>query len=123
MSSGVLEEEDVKVIFERLQQGERGAVIARDFAVSQQSVSAIKHGKVWGHVTGLSEPKVRAPRDRVTYSTLTEAQVLEINRRLKSGSRKQDLAELFDVSYSTIHAIEKGRAWGWLTGNKRNKEA
>ena len=77
----------------------------------------------WGHVTGLSEPKVRDPRDRVTYSTLTEAQVLEINRRLKSGSRKQDLAELFDVSYSTIHAIEKGRAWGWLTGNKRNKEA
>ena len=52
MSGPVLEPEDVLVINERLQRGEMGAVIARDFAVAQQSVSAIKTGKTWGRVTG-----------------------------------------------------------------------
>lgn len=48
----VLTREDVEIINERLKNGEQGAVIARDFAVSQQSVSAIKTGATWSHVTG-----------------------------------------------------------------------
>lgn len=52
MSSKVLTREDVEVINLRLQEGEKGAVIARDFAVSQQSISAIKTGESWGWLTG-----------------------------------------------------------------------
>lgn len=48
----MLTPEDVRIINERLQQGEKGAVIARDFAVSQQSVSAIKTGETWNWLTG-----------------------------------------------------------------------
>lgn len=55
MSNGVLTPEDVEVINERLQRGEKGAVIARDFAVSQQSISAIKTGDAWNWLTGNKE--------------------------------------------------------------------
>ena len=74
MSQKVLEAEDVEVIYSRLCNGDRGARIAEDFAISQQSVSAIKCGKSWGHVTGLGEPL--NPRNRVTRAILTEIQVL-----------------------------------------------
>lgn len=52
MSAHVLTAEDVLVINERLQEGEKGAVIARDFAISQQSVSSIKTGETWNWLTG-----------------------------------------------------------------------
>lgn len=48
----VLTAEDVEVINERLQNGEKGAAIARDFAVSQQSISSIKTGETWNWLTG-----------------------------------------------------------------------
>lgn len=110
----VLDEEDVMVIFQRLQDGERGAVIARDFAISQQSVSAIKTGKVWGHVTGLGEPL--DPRSRITNSKLTEADVLVIDSRLRAGESVTPIAADYGVCYQTVRDIKLGISWAWLTG-------
>lgn len=116
MTYAVLEAEDVEVIYARLLKGERGARIAQDFAISQQSVSAIKCGKAWGHVTGLGEPL--DPRAHITRAILTEEQVLEIDAALKAGTATQrELAQRYGVSDSTIFGIKTGQAWQWLTGN------
>lgn len=116
MSQKVLEAEDVEVIYSRLCKGDRGARIAEDFAISQQSVSAIKCGKSWGHVTGLGEPL--NPRNRVTRAILTEIQVLAIDAALKDGKATQrDLARRYGVSDATIFGIKTGQTWQWLTGN------
>lgn len=116
MGARVLEHEDVEVIWERLCAGERGARIARDFATSQQSISAIKCGKAWGHVTGLGEPL--DPRNRVTRAILSEEQVLEIDGALKAGTATQrELARRYGVSDATIFGIKTGQTWQWLTGN------
>jgi uncharacterized protein (DUF433 family) len=113
----VLEEEDVKVIFQRLQEGEKGAAIARDFAISQQSISAIKTGKSWGHVTGLGDPP--DPRSRIVNSKLTEEQVLDIDSRLKAGEPIKTIAARYGVCYGTVREIKLGLSWAWLTGRQQ----
>jgi transposase-like protein len=48
----VLIYEDVRAIDQALREGVRGTVIAKEFGVSDRTVSAIKLGRNWGHVTG-----------------------------------------------------------------------
>lgn len=118
MTHAVLEAEDVEIIYARLLKGDRGVKIAQDFAVSQQSISAIKTGKVWGHVTGLGEPL--DPRAHITRALLAEEQVKEIDAALKAGTATQrELAQRYGVSDSTIYGIKTGLNWQWLTGNGR----
>lgn len=118
---GVLSKEDVLVINERLLAKERGAAIARDFEVSQQSISAIKTGESWGHVTGRGTKQPASPERMNTKSAvLTVAQVREIADRLDGGARQTVLAEEYNVSTQTIYSIKSGLAWGWLTGREYN---
>lgn len=47
-------------------------------------------------------------------SKLTEMQVREI-RRLRSTCTQVELAERFNVSTTTIGAVQRGRTWAWLS--------
>lgn len=51
--SAKLSETQLRDIFARIQDGEGLSEIARDFAISRPTISAIKHGRLWRHVTGL----------------------------------------------------------------------
>lgn len=120
MTGTELTREDVEIIYARLQSGERGAAIARDFAVSQQAVSAIRTGENWGHVTGL---KPGDPRAHTHRGTLTRDQVLAVDQLLKEGVEVTVLARSFGVTYQTIYAIRLGTSWAWLTGRPVLKPA
>jgi hypothetical protein len=125
MSGHVLTVEDVVVIHERLSKGHKGADIARDFAVSQQSVSAIRTGESWGEVTGLAQGDTRPHSDR---GILSRADVLAVDALLKEGVEVAVLARIYGVSYQTIYAIRMGTSWAWLTGRaqlqqKKGKKA
>lgn len=50
-SSAILNEKEVKEILVRLRNGESNVSIAKDYAVSDKTVSNIKHGRKWKHVT------------------------------------------------------------------------
>ncbi|MGZ4659640.1 MAG: hypothetical protein ACXVYB_00005 [Arthrobacter sp.] len=113
MSNAKLNAEDVLAIHERLLTGEPGSDIARDFAVSQQTVSAIRSGKSWGHVTGLN-PK--DPREHNRRGVLTREQVLAISDSLRNNGRAYRLAKEYGVSPNTIYQIKVGQTWAWLTG-------
>lgn len=52
VNSARLTEEQVKVILQRLAQGERQVDIAADFGVGKALISRIATGKTWQHVTG-----------------------------------------------------------------------
>jgi len=112
--SGVLEREDVEVIHERLNAGERSTTIARDFCVSQQTISAIKRGQLWGHVTG-RERLVKNPRPG--YS-LTEEQVRAIDKDLRRGVSCRRVAEQYHLTYTVIYNIKIGKTWGHVTGRQ-----
>lgn len=54
--------------------------------------------------------------DRLSYSKLSESEVLEINSMLLLGVKNVEIAKKFGVRHSTISAIKKGDNWAWLTG-------
>jgi hypothetical protein len=109
----VLTAEDVEVIHERLVNGEKGVDIARDFAVSQQTVSSIRTGESWGYATGVNPD---APRPNTDRGSLRRDDVRAIDQLLKEGVEVAVLARSYGVSYQTIYAIRMGRTWSWLTG-------
>lgn len=113
MSNAKLNEADVRAINDRLNAGDRATAIARDFVISQQSVSAIKNGKAWGHVTGRS---TKDPREHKNRGVLNREQVLAIDAALKEGVRPSHLAEQYGVSHNTIYQLRLGQTWAWLTG-------
>ncbi len=45
------------------------------------------------------------------HAKLTDDQVLEIRRRIKSGEKQKDIASWFGVSQPTISEIKSGTAW------------
>lgn len=49
-------------------------------------------------------------------SKLTEADVIEVHRRLARGDRQVDIASRFGVSKSLVHLIKNGRLWGHIVG-------
>jgi hypothetical protein len=116
MSNTVLIPEDVLAIMERLDAGDSGVEISRDFAVSQQTVSSIKTGECWGHVTGLAP---RNPGEHTNRGKLTRSEVMEIDAGLREGVRPVELARRYGVSHCTIYQLRLGQTWAWLTGRPR----
>jgi hypothetical protein len=47
---------------------------------------------------------------------LTEAQVLEIDRRLRLGERHGAIIKATGATITQVKNISAGRTWGWLTG-------
>lgn len=112
MISVPLIEEDVLAIFDRIKAGDKNVDIARDFAVSEQTISGIKNGQTWSRVTGIEyKPRKRAPRN-----VLSEEQVLEVDAELKRGIPVNELAKRLGVTRSVIYNISIGKTWGRLTG-------
>jgi hypothetical protein len=113
MAETALTEDDVRYIYAALQDGESQVLLARDFDVTQQSISAINTGKAWGHVTG--KVFVSNPRRKLTVDD-----VLAIDAGLRAGVRNQQLADEFEISNQLVSNIRRGRDWTWVTGRTPN---
>jgi DNA-binding XRE family transcriptional regulator len=111
----VLTEDDVRFIYQALRDGESQVLLARDFDVTQQSISAINTGKAWAHVTG----QVFVPTSK---RKLTVDDVLAIDAGIRAGIKNQQLADEFDVSNQIISNIRRGRDWTWVTGRIPNRK-
>jgi hypothetical protein len=84
--------------------------------MSPKTVCAIRVGRTWSHVTGITYEKGRTSTcPSIVAKKLKEDEVLNITELL---SRYNDayLADKFDASPSTISAIRSGRRWSYVTG-------
>ena len=111
----ILTPEDVMDIFERCQEGEKQSAIAKDYVISQATVSGIKLGVYWNDVTGM-------PRRR----RLTENQErsLEIyNAYWVEKLPVKEIALRFGVSKNTVYDIRNGTTAARLTGHPTRKAA
>lgn len=113
MSHKILTAEDVLTIQARLDAGESGSSIARDFGVSPQAVSSIKTGECWGTVTGKS---ARIPGEHANRGKLSREDVLAIDAGLRAGVPAAQLARDFGIAPSTVYLLRLGKTWAWLTG-------
>jgi hypothetical protein len=107
----VLTPEDALDIYERVCAGEKQSDIARDHVISQATVSGIKRGYHWNHVTGL-------PRSR----PLTERQqrTLEIySAYWEQKLPPAQIAATFGLTKTSVYNILKGRTGARLTGHPK----
>jgi hypothetical protein len=97
---------------------ERSLILAQTYGVAECTITDIKYGRTWNHITGAP------PYDGVRRSSgipganhhaarLTDEKAVEI---YKSKERTTDLARKYNVSLGTISDIRNGRGWNHATG-------
>jgi len=125
-TSSKLTEQQVAVIKERLVQGENLKDIADDFGVCFQSISLIKHGKTWRHVSGpeLSKDEWRELWHSKSLGERNPAAVLGVNdvqmirMRLAAGEIAPSIARDYGVVNQTIYNIKHRITWSHLEAPK-----
>ena len=47
--------------------------------------------------------------------------MIEVVKKYKKGKTCTELSKEYNVSWSCINNIVKGKSWGWITKEERNK--
>jgi len=103
-------------IVRRCEAGERYTIVARDFPVRSHQVSRIMRGECWTHVTEIEGQTRHLRGEAAPGAKLTEADVLEIVRRYRSGETQTSIARDFPVQQSQVSKIVRGKKWAHVTG-------
>lgn len=101
-----IDEKQVIEIIKLVRAGTPQYQIAEQFNISQSTVSAIEHGKLWKHLTnGLSISR----RINKGSSKLTSNDLGKIRMSIKEGIPLKIIAEQFGVGYKTVNRIKKNQ--------------
>lgn len=103
-----LQAEQVMEIRRRLREGVKGHTLALEFGVTDAAITAIRTGKVWRDLPG-SGPITLS--NRRNMATTTDAQVLDIRRRLAGGETGRAVAQAVGVSESLVSMIRNGHIY------------
>lgn len=106
----VLNEEQVFEIVQLLQESKLTTYeIAARYSVNRATVTSIRMGKCWTHVTGGKIINHKRPSEK-----LNPDKVLEIRKMLNDGIPQKEIASKFGVVDSLISMINRGKIWGWV---------
>ncbi len=101
----------VREIHRRIQNGERGVSLAKEFGVTPAVISGIITRHTWRHLD-LPVIVVRAARGVDNNTTkLNEDQVREIRKLKADGATLKQIADMFPVGPETIRALVTGKTW------------
>jgi transcriptional regulator with XRE-family HTH domain len=107
-----LDLDQVRVIAERIAEGERHAAIAEDFGVSVQTIRAIKSGKRWA---GAIDEVLRARMQEASSRVVLDAEGARgVMAALEVGRPGRSIAREFGISPSMVSAIKHGQSWSAL---------
>ncbi|MEW6736397.1 MAG: helix-turn-helix domain-containing protein, partial [Acidobacteriota bacterium] len=131
--------EECRLIIRRFIEGQSLEKLARSFRVSIHRIKRVISLQTRNAKLLVLSPLARAQLQqrkaklvrsnrgtRNINARLTEAAVLKIKRLLAAGKHsKTRLAEMFNVTTTTIGMIERGQSWSWLKPNSKptKKEA
>jgi hypothetical protein len=111
----------VREVFDRLATGKASSgLLAKEYGVSEGVIDQIRNGKRWKTVRppGWKPPRLMTKAGALNSQVrLTEAQVIEIRRRLKAGEGIGTLGKAFGVNHKTIYDIKLRRNWKHLKGD------
>lgn len=109
VKTAVLSEDQVKLIAS----DERDeSLIAKEHGVSPHTIRAIKDGRNWKWLTGMSNVRGYSRGEDCARSVLSEQQVLAIYNDKRPS---HVVASEYKVSKSAIEAIRYRKTWTWLT--------
>lgn len=102
-----LSESDVLNIINLLNSGESAKEISKKYNVVARSITDIKYGTSYKHLTHLVD------RNSVgsSYSKLLDEHIIEMVQLINNGLSNQQLADKFNVSWKCIEYIRKKRRW------------
>jgi len=120
-----LTENNVTLIKTLISQGINISVIASEFNVTPQQISAIKSGRTWSRITipemtnkqlkELQASKTSGLKgENCKVSKLSNENVREIKVMINNGERTKDIAKKFNVRPNTISTIKSGRTWSHI---------
>ena len=111
-NSKKLTPDEARAIAECIAEGERHTEVARRFAVSVETVGAIKSGKRWASAI---DTRLRARMQAASTTTaLNAASAKQVIAALEAGRSGRSIAEEFGISQSMVSAIKHGNAWSAL---------
>lgn len=110
-----LSESDVREIFRLARQGKTLDQIAAAFGVSFQNVSRILNREMWSHVAIEDDLLVRSKQMRRgedhVRAKLKAADIPEIFRLNRSGLTRQQIAEIYGVTRTTVGMVIRRVNW------------
>ena len=113
-NSRKLTKDDVKIIKERLRDGELQSNLCREYKVSGTAIASISSGESWSHIKVRGfQPGENGVKcgEKNPSAKLNEYQVIEIKRRLTRQKNLKIIARDYNVSAATIYDIKVGRSW------------
>jgi hypothetical protein len=81
------------------------------FGVYRSTISDIRIGKKWHHLTKISLKKDRIKGGESHKAKLNDDQVREIKGKLRLGESNISIAKKFGISYQVISKIKNNRIW------------
>lgn len=106
---------DIEIIdiIKKLKDGIQHSVIAKEFCVSRECITAINRGKRWIHITGgkkVNNLYNRVKNKKSDFYNRVNRKIYEkdktnIKNLLKNGVKQKDIAKLFNVDPSQISRI------------------
>lgn len=104
--------EDVLDIYDRAWAGEPQSSIRKDHMISQATVTSIKHGYYWNHVTGHAKTRISERQGRI----------LDIYSEYWDKKRPvPEIAAEFGVSLTCVYDIRNGKTGAQITGHPNPK--
>ena len=112
VATSVLSEDEVLEIKEMLNNGISYNTISNMFLIGKTTVSNIRKGVIWSHITGFNEKNYNYK----SRNKLNENQVSEILKLINLNMTQHDIAKKFNVSDAAISRIKNGVRWSQVTG-------
>lgn len=112
MASRILDENQVREICKRLQNGERPKYIAPDYGVKEVAIKKIAKGITWRRISKDYDIHLKNNKFKIT-----EKQAIEICKRLENGEKARKIAEIVGTTEGNIRNIINGRNWKWISKN------
>lgn len=105
----VLSNTKVEDICSKLEEGYTVKELAEEYGVGRTTISDIKNGKIWTHISEKYNIK-RQPK-----SNLAEEDVIQIWYKIQDGEPLKKIANEFNVSTGVVHRIMTKERWSRVT--------
>lgn len=107
----LLNEDDVAIIYKRLQAGEKSKDLAKEFGVERTAISKIKRKELWKHVTDSLDDIYIKPKSQ----KMDEIVVHEICKRLVDNILPTPIAKELNVPVDLVYDIKRRRGFKQIT--------
>lgn len=109
-------EKDIIDIRIRVHNGERKAVLAKEYDMSEVNIGDITCGNTWKNTSGPLTKKTNCTGENHHASKVTEKDVLEMRNRVGNGESYIQVKKDYPINKDTFYNIIHGKTWKSVGG-------